>query len=128
MERLFERVEEASKVMAEYNKRLEEELKERQEIQELLDVFIWQQKGLLREAKKKLKVKYSLVTYSIPVCNIMTKVTQNVLSSPKCSLGDGGHLYYGSGLYHLPASGPSGQVRASNCGERGAQVPPCKPP
>ena len=56
MERLFDRVDEASKVMAEYNKRLEKELKERQEIQELLDVFIWQHKGLLREAKKNLKV------------------------------------------------------------------------
>lgn len=62
MERLFTRVDEASKVMAEYNKRLEKELKERQEIQELLDVFIWQQKGLLREAKKNLKVTHCLMT------------------------------------------------------------------
>ena len=54
-EAFAEKVEEASKVIAEYNKRLEGELKERQEIQELLAVFIWQQKKLLKEAKKNLK-------------------------------------------------------------------------
>ena len=49
-------MDEASKVLSEYNSRLEAELKERLEIQELLDVFAWKQKELLREAKKKLKV------------------------------------------------------------------------
>lgn len=56
MEELAGKVEEASKVLSEYNSRLEAELKERLEIQELLDAFTWQQKELLREAKKKLKV------------------------------------------------------------------------
>ena len=55
-EQLAERVEEASKILSEYNSRLEAELKERMEVQELLDSFIWQQKSMLREAKKKLKV------------------------------------------------------------------------
>ena len=54
-EALAEKVEEASKVLSEYNKRLDSELKERQEIQELLAAFIWQQKKLLKEAKKNLK-------------------------------------------------------------------------
>lgn len=54
-EALAEKVEEASRVLVEYNKRLENELKERQEIQELLAAFMWQQKKLLKEAKKNLK-------------------------------------------------------------------------
>ena len=54
-ESLAEKVEAASAVLAEYNKRLESELKERKEVQELLDAFIWQQKTLLRNAKKNLK-------------------------------------------------------------------------
>ena len=36
--------------------RLEEEERERRDLQELLEVFVWQQKQQLREAKKKLKV------------------------------------------------------------------------
>lgn len=54
-EAFAEKVEEASKVITEYNKRLESELKERQELQELLAAFIFQQKKLLKEAKKTLK-------------------------------------------------------------------------
>lgn len=54
-EALAEKVEEASKVLAEYNKCLDSEIKERQELQELLAAFIWQQKKLLKEAKKNLK-------------------------------------------------------------------------
>ena len=56
VEALAGKVEEASKVLSEYNSRLEAELKERREIQELLDAFTWQQKELLRGAKKRLKV------------------------------------------------------------------------
>ena len=54
-ENLAKRVEEASILLKEYNKRLETELKERKEIQELLDSFIWQHKSLLKSAKKNLK-------------------------------------------------------------------------
>ena len=54
-EALAEKVEEASKLLTEYNKRLERELKERLELQELLEAFIWQQKKLLKEAKRTLK-------------------------------------------------------------------------
>ena len=54
-EALAEKVEEASRVLVDYNKRLESELKERHELQELLAAFIWQQKKLLKEAKKNLK-------------------------------------------------------------------------
>ena len=53
-------MEEASKVLSEYNSRLEAELKERREIQELLDAFTWQQKELLRGAKKRLKVSSTI--------------------------------------------------------------------
>lgn len=48
-------MEEAARLLLEYNRRLESELKERKDIQELLDAFIWQQKTLLRSAKKNLK-------------------------------------------------------------------------
>lgn len=61
VEALAGKVEEASKVLSEYNSRLEAELKERREIQELLDAFTWQQKELLRGAKKRLKVSPPLV-------------------------------------------------------------------
>ena len=60
MEALAGKVEEASKVLSEYNSRLEAELKERREIQELLDAFTWQQKELLRGAKKRLKVSTTI--------------------------------------------------------------------
>ena len=65
MEALAGKVEEASKVLSEYNSRLEAELKERREIQELLDAFTWQQKELLRGAKKRLKVS-STISVSFP--------------------------------------------------------------
>ena len=48
-------MEEAASVLEKYNRRLESELKERKEIQELLDAFIWQQKSILKNAKKNLK-------------------------------------------------------------------------
>lgn len=54
-ESLAQKVEDAAKVLKEYNKRLETELTERGEVQELLDAFIWQQKSLLRNAKRNLK-------------------------------------------------------------------------
>lgn len=60
VEALAGKVEEASKVLSEYNSRLEAELKERREIQELLDAFTWQQKELLRGAKKRLKVSSTI--------------------------------------------------------------------
>lgn len=47
-------MEDAATVLEDYNKRLEVELKERKEIQELLDAFIWQQRSLLKKAKKNL--------------------------------------------------------------------------
>lgn len=54
-EQLADKVEEASKVLKEYNAKLEAELKERKEIQEDLDAFTYQQRRLLKEAKRKLK-------------------------------------------------------------------------
>lgn len=64
-ESLARKVDEAVTVLYEYNSRLENELKERREVQELLDAFIWQQKSLLRTAKKNLRehqVKMEQVT------------------------------------------------------------------
>ena len=43
-------------VLTDYNTRLEKELEERGELQELLDVFIWQQQQLLWHAIQKQKV------------------------------------------------------------------------
>lgn len=59
------KVEDASKLLGDYNVRLETELKERGEVQQMLDAFIWQQKQLLKNAKKNLKeyqVKLEQVT------------------------------------------------------------------
>ena len=47
---------EAEKVLGDYVRRLQEERKERRDLQELLEVFIWQQKQQLRDCKNKLKV------------------------------------------------------------------------
>ena len=44
-------------VLTDYNTRLEKELEERGELQELLDVFIWQQQQLLWHAIEKQKVQ-----------------------------------------------------------------------
>jgi regulator of Ty1 transposition protein 103 len=46
---------EAEKVLGDYVRRLQEERKERRDLQELLEVFIWQQKQQLRDCKNKLK-------------------------------------------------------------------------
>jgi regulator of Ty1 transposition protein 103 len=42
-------------ILTGYNKRLEDELKERKELEEMLDSFIWQQHGHLYKAKEKHK-------------------------------------------------------------------------
>ena len=55
LESLAKKVEEASQVLNDYITRLDTELNERNELQELLDVFIWQQKSLLKTAKKNLR-------------------------------------------------------------------------
>lgn len=52
---LMENVDEAIKLLSDYTTRVEAEVKEREDIQELLDAYIWQQKHLLRETKKKMK-------------------------------------------------------------------------
>lgn len=52
----MEKVDEAIKLLSDYTARVEAEVKEREDIHELLDAYIWQQKHLLRETKKKMKV------------------------------------------------------------------------
>eukprot|EP00731_Ephydatia_muelleri_P026223 Em0018g323a len=52
---LMEKVDEAIKLLSDYTARVEAEVKEREDIHELLDAYIWQQKHLLRETKKKMK-------------------------------------------------------------------------
>ena len=54
---LMEKVDEAIKLLSDYTTRVEAEVKEREDIQELLDAYIWQQKHLLRDTKKKMKVR-----------------------------------------------------------------------
>ena len=61
-EQLSRRVEEAAGVLGDYNASLERELRERREIQQLLDAFIWQQKALLKDAKRKLRVRHACVS------------------------------------------------------------------
>lgn len=52
---LSKQIEEAVELLGKYNKRLHAELKERGEMQELLDSYIWEQLCFMRSAKKKLK-------------------------------------------------------------------------
>ncbi len=52
---LSKHIDEALVLLEDYNKRLQTELKERGEIQELLDAYVWKQLCLMRSAKKKLK-------------------------------------------------------------------------
>ena len=65
-------------------KRLEAELKERGEVQELLDTFIWQQKTLLKKAKKNLQefqVKMDQVTSPLPMQDCIESLTVGVTPS-----------------------------------------------
>ena len=50
----------AETVLGEYVSRLEVEERERVDLQELLEVYVWQQRQQLREAKKKLRVSQEL--------------------------------------------------------------------
>jgi len=56
MERLNSQVENTSKALGEYVTRLDKELKERKEVQELLESFTYQQKQQLKETKLNLEV------------------------------------------------------------------------
>lgn len=72
-DQLDERLSEAEKVLGEYVRRLEAEEKERKDLQELLEVFVWQHRQQLRESKKKLKVSITfnlnkfLISVLIPI-------------------------------------------------------------
>ena len=56
MERLNTQVESTSKALAEYVSRLDKELQERKEVQELLESFTYQQKQQLKSTKTNLEV------------------------------------------------------------------------
>lgn len=58
MERLNSQVESTSKALAEYVGRLDKELQERKEVQELLESFTYQQKQQLKMTKTNLEVLY----------------------------------------------------------------------
>lgn len=55
MERLNTQVESTSKALAEYVSRLDKELQERKEVQELLESFTYQQKQQLKSTKTNLE-------------------------------------------------------------------------
>lgn len=63
-DQLDQRLAEAEKVLGEYVGKLEAEEKERKDLQELLDVFVWQQRQQLRDSKKKLKVSVAILFQS----------------------------------------------------------------
>lgn len=56
MERLNGQVESTSKALADYVSRLDKELQERKEVQELLESFTYQQKQQLKSTKVNLEV------------------------------------------------------------------------
>ena len=51
-------------MLGEYVGRLEAEEKERKDLQELLEVFVWQQRQHLRDTKKQLKVSATFFSHS----------------------------------------------------------------
>ena len=55
-------------MLSEYVERLEAEEKERKDLQELLEAFMWQHRQQLKDAKKKLKVSLSLSSPDIAPC------------------------------------------------------------
>ena len=59
MERLNSQVESTSKALADYVSRLDKELQERKEVQELLESFTYQQKQQLKSTKVNLEVACS---------------------------------------------------------------------
>ena len=87
LENLAQRVEEASKTLKEYNTRLESELKERSEIQELLDAFVWQQKTKLKQAKKNLKEHQSKLEKVSSVKEELKSHLANLPDLSKLSMG-----------------------------------------
>ncbi|XP_064398184.1 regulation of nuclear pre-mRNA domain-containing protein 1B-like [Halichondria panicea] len=82
LEELAEKVEEASKVLQEYITRLDAELQERNDIQELLDAFIWQQKSLLKTAKKNLKDHQSKLE---SISNVREELKSHLANLPDLS-------------------------------------------
>ena len=60
MERLNSQVESTSRALGDYVTKLDKELKERKEVQELLESFTYQQKQQLKETKLNLEVSNNL--------------------------------------------------------------------
>ena len=54
-------------MLDEYVRRLEGEERERKDVQELLEVYVWQQRQQLREVKKKLKVSAAGFQWGVPL-------------------------------------------------------------
>lgn len=83
-DQLDQRLGEAEKVLGDYVRRLEAEEKERKDLQELLEVFVWQHRQQLRDSKKQLKVSiyFSLWTTLklILLISITSKVSQFTVS------------------------------------------------
>ena len=55
---LLEEVKEPLEILSEYTKKMEDELKERQEIEEMLDSFLWLNQCLLYKARERQKVSF----------------------------------------------------------------------
>ena len=60
MERLNNQVESTSKALGDYVSRLDKELQERKEVQDLLESFTYQQKQQLKTTKANLEVRLIL--------------------------------------------------------------------
>jgi len=63
MDRLHSQVESTSRALGDYVTRLDKELKERKEVQELLESFTYQQKQHLKETKLNLEVSTYQLMY-----------------------------------------------------------------
>ena len=64
-QKLLDEADKALKIISEYTKRMKREEKERKEIDEHLDTFIWHQQKELYSAKVKQKVKCKVCSWVI---------------------------------------------------------------
>lgn len=83
MERLNSQVESTSKALADYVSRLDKELQERKEVQELLESFTYQQKQQLKSTKTNLEVAQQDVSYIDLLYDVLHLGTQKEAAEGK---------------------------------------------
>ena len=81
MERLNSQVESTSSALTEYVSRLDKELQERKEVQELLESFTYQQKQQLKTTKVNLEVASGYLDIMMLWCALFRNTKRNCRGS-----------------------------------------------